>query len=126
MVDRGLVFTDCEFKSADAELRPVWILEVRDKTGKYQYSKRLLWIDKEFYYVQMTEMYDKKGNLWRAWWDDVRYWSPRTGIGLWRGVTIWDPINRHLTFIQMDVDFEESRTGTKAQYFDIETLRTYK
>ena len=126
MVDRGLVFTDCEFKSADVELRPVWILEMRDKTGKYQYSKRLLWIDKEFYYVQMTEMYDKKGNLWRAWWDDVRYWNPRSGNSLWRGVTLWDPINRHLTFLQMDVDFEESRTGTKAQYFDIETLRTYK
>jgi hypothetical protein len=126
MVDRGLVFTDCEYKSVDVELRPVWILEMRDKTGKYQYSKRVLWIDKEWYYIQDTDMYDKKGNLWRTWWDDVRFWNPQTGIAMWRGVGIWDPINRHHTYLQMNVNFEEARKGTKAQYFDIETLRTYK
>ena len=48
------VMTDdqCNWASIEVELRPVWVLEITDKTGKYQYSKRRSYIDKEMYFAQ--------------------------------------------------------------------------
>jgi len=129
--ERGMVgdgFTvggDGNFAEIDMELRPVWILEITDKTGNYVYSKRIEYIDKDWWYMQEQQSFDRQGRMWRDW-TDARYWDPRTGEGMWRNVLIWDPINKHATTLRMNVDFDQAKHGTKQEYFDIDTLRTYR
>ena len=126
MVGDGFkVGSDGNFDEVDMELRPVWILEIKDKTGQYVYSKRVEWIDKDWWYMQEQQSFDRQGRMWRDW-TDARYWDPRSGEAMWRNVMIWDPINKHATTIRMNVDFEQAKVGTKQEYFDIDTLRTYK
>ncbi|MGJ8669906.1 MAG: DUF1329 domain-containing protein [Oceanococcus sp.] len=113
----------CEIKTIDLELRPVWILEVTDKTGNYIYSKRRIYIDKEFWYAQYQEMYDQEGNLWRVI-DDSRDMVPATGLWMWRNYTHWNVISKRFNRIEMFSDWsiiDENMSGL----FDIDVLRDY-
>lgn len=128
--ERGMVgdqfkIENCQFSDMDMEIRPVYIVHQKDKTGKYVYAQRRMWIDKDWWYMQEEQRFDRKGEMWRDW-IDVRYWDPRTGEAMWRNVIIWDPINKHGTLIRMNVDFQQALVGTKKQYFDIESLRNYQ
>ena len=113
----------CEIEWIDLELRPVWILEVIDKTGNYIYSKRRLYIDKEFWYAQYQEMYDQEGNLWRMI-DDSRDMVPETGLWMWRNYVHWNVISKRYNRIEMTADWDvldEDMSGL----FDIDVLRDY-
>ena len=116
--------SDCRISSIEMELRPVWILDVTDKTGKYVYGKRRLYIDKEFYYVQHQEMYDARGNLMRVL-DDARDWDPKTGLGMWRNYVVWNVISKRSNIMEMTSQWdvlEEDMSGL----FDIDLLRDYR
>lgn len=115
----------CNVKRAELELRPVWILELDDKAGNYQYSKRRLYIDKENYYMQHEEMFDRRGNLWRVW-DDVRDFDPRTGKAMWKQVFVWNVIANRLTHLAMDSSWETISSEPTASTFDIDQLRDYR
>jgi hypothetical protein len=128
--ERGMVsdqfkMSNCTFDDVEMEIRPVYRLHLKDKSGKYVYSERRIWIDKDWWYMQEEHRYDAQGRMWRNW-IDVRYWDPRTGEAMWRNVIITDPINRHGTIIKMNVDFTQAMTGTKQEYFDIESLKSYQ
>ena len=115
--------SNCELESIDLELRPVWVLEVTDKTGNYIYSKRRLYIDKEFWYAQYQEMYDGKGNLWRII-DDSRDMIPEKGLWMWRNYVHWNIISQRYNRIEMHADWsimDEDMSGL----FDIEVLRDF-
>ena len=48
--------------------RPVWVLELiptPERTKKSEYSKVMLWIDKERYVVLRQDLYDRNGNLFK-------------------------------------------------------------
>ena len=49
-------------------LRRAWVVEGTPThyPGKYPYSKRILYIDKEFFGIGLQELYDPKGALWKA------------------------------------------------------------
>jgi len=116
--------SSCQITSIEMELRPVWILEVTDKTGKYVYGKRRLYIDKEFYYVQHQEMYDARGNLMRVL-DDARDWNPETGLAMWRNYVVWNIISNRSNIMEMSSRWEvldEDMSGL----FDIDLLRDYR
>ena len=49
------------------EMRDVWVLEGTSKQAQYAYGKRVLFIDKETYYIPYTDIYDKAGELWKIW-----------------------------------------------------------
>ena len=115
--------SQCEIEWIDLELRPVWILEVIDKSGNYIYSKRRLYIDKEFWYAQYQEMYDQEGNLWRII-DDARDMVPETGLWMWRNYVHWNVISKRYNRIEMTADWnvlDEDMSGL----FDIDVLRDY-
>ncbi len=57
---------DWAFES-DWEKRDVWIVEGRSKVDEYSYSKRVLYIDKDLYVIPYSDMYDRRGELWKAW-----------------------------------------------------------
>jgi hypothetical protein len=49
------------------EERDVWVLEGVAKQPQYAYGKRVLFIDKETYFVAYSDIYDKAGQLWKIW-----------------------------------------------------------
>ncbi len=115
----------CEIKRIELELRPVWVIEVTDKTGQYLYSKRRIYVDKEYYYTNYQEMYDRRGNLFRLW-DDVRDFKPSTGQALWKSILNWNPISNRLTRIDIDSSWDHLEKGLDPSLFDIEELRDYR
>ena len=115
----------CHVSKVELELRPVWILEIDDKKGDYQYSKRRIYIDKENYYLQHEEMYDRRGNLWRVW-DDVRDFDPKTGQAMWKTVLEWNPISHRLTHLSMESSWDTVHKEPSATTFDIDLLRDYR
>lgn len=114
----------CQIDRMELELRPVWILEVTDKTGNYMYSKRRMYVDKELYYVVYQEMYDQRGNLWRVL-DDARDWEPDTGLGMWENYVIWNAISKRWNYLNMDSDWKNYSKDISSQ-FDIDVLRDYR
>ncbi len=49
------------------EPRDVYVLEGVSKAPQYAYGKRVLYIDKETYYIAYSDIYDKAGQLWKVW-----------------------------------------------------------
>ncbi|MFN8641141.1 MAG: DUF1329 domain-containing protein [Candidatus Binatia bacterium] len=49
------------------EPRDVWVVEGTAKQAQYAYGKRVLFIDKETYYIAYSDIYDKAGQLWKVW-----------------------------------------------------------
>lgn len=49
------------------EPRSVWIIEATSKFPQYAYGKRLLYIDKETFLIPHSDIYDRAGELWKAW-----------------------------------------------------------
>ncbi|MCW0182649.1 DUF1329 domain-containing protein [Zavarzinia sp.] len=112
---------ECELDTIDLELRPVWILDVTDKTGNYVYGRRRLYIDKEFHYAQYQEMYDQRGNLWRVL-DDALDFDPKSGLWMARNYVLWNVIGKRYNRITMTADW--SILGLDmARFLDIERLR---
>lgn len=115
----------CAVDTVELELRPVWILEITDKTGKYIYSKRKIYLDKEFYYPVANEFYDARGNLMRVWYDS-RDWTPQTGQAQWRQVAIWNVISKRVTWLTMDSRWQDLERNPTPSLFDVDQLRDYK
>jgi len=115
----------CAVNRVELELRPVWIVEITDKTGQYVYSKRRLYIDKEFYYTVATESYDGRGNLMRVWYDS-RDWAPQSGLAQWRQVAIWNVVAHRMTWLTMDSRWTDLDKHPTPKTFDIDQLRDFK
>lgn len=51
------------------EKRPVWVVEgiPTGFGGQYAFSKRVVYIDKEYFNGSFSEMYDQGGELWKVW-----------------------------------------------------------
>jgi hypothetical protein len=49
------------------EPRKVWVIEATSKFNNYAYGKRVLYIDQEAYLIPHSDIYDKAGELWKAW-----------------------------------------------------------
>jgi len=54
------------------EPRDVYVLEGRSRLPGYAYSKRVIYLDRESYVIAYTELYDQRGELWKAW---VNQWK---------------------------------------------------
>ncbi|RMD84923.1 MAG: DUF1329 domain-containing protein [Candidatus Dadabacteria bacterium] len=65
--DGGMTF--CEVW----ELRPsVYVIEGRPKAPGYAYSKRVIYVDKETYFVVYSDLYDQGGELWKVVMQSIR------------------------------------------------------
>ena len=109
----------CQPQSVDLELRPVWILDIIDKTGTYQYKKQRLYIDKELYYTQYKEMYDRTGKLLRVW-DDARAFNPSTGKSGWVNAIVANVNAKRVSYLTMNT---VSTSDMNDSLFDIDQLR---
>ena len=105
----------------DMELRPTWVYEITDLSETYQYSVKRVHVDKETYYSQYLEMFDRNGDIWRIW-DDTRDWEPTTGRYMWRSAIIANVRDERATIITVDSAWEKLDTMTNA-IFNIDQLR---
>jgi Protein of unknown function (DUF1329) len=55
------------------EKRKVFVLEGVSKLPQYAYGKRVLFIDKETYGIPYSDIYDRSGELWKIWINDVSF-----------------------------------------------------
>lgn len=65
------------------EKRRVWVVEATPSgySGPYAYSKRVLYIDREFFFPLIAESYDRRGELWKTIVHGVSYTKkPYTGF----------------------------------------------
>ena len=51
----------------------VYVVEGVSKLPQYAYSKRVLFIDKDVFAIPYSDMYDKAGQLWKIWINNVKY-----------------------------------------------------
>jgi len=55
------------------EMRPkVYIIEGTAKVPNYAYSKRILFMDRETYFIPYTDLYDRNGELWKTVIQNIR------------------------------------------------------
>ncbi len=52
---------------------PVYVVEGVSKLPQYAYSKRVLFIDKDIFGIPYSDMYDKAGELWKIWINNVEF-----------------------------------------------------
>ena len=65
--DGGMTY--CE----DWEMRPeVYIIEGKPKVPSYAYSKRVIFLDKETYFILYADMYDHNSELWKSVIQNIR------------------------------------------------------
>ena len=55
------------------EKRKVYVIEGTSKLPQYAYSKRVLFIDKETWGIPYSDIYDRSGELWKIWINDVSF-----------------------------------------------------
>ena len=55
------------------EKRKVYVIEGTSKLPQYAYSKRILYIDKETWGIPYSDIYDRSGELWKIWINDVSF-----------------------------------------------------
>ena len=55
------------------EKRKVYVIEGTSKLPQYAYSKRVLFIDKEYWGIPFSDIYDRSGELWKLWINDVSF-----------------------------------------------------
>jgi hypothetical protein len=55
------------------EKRTVYVIEGTSKLPQYAYSKRVLFIDKETWGIPYSDIYDRSGELWKIWINDVGF-----------------------------------------------------
>ena len=49
------------------EKRKVYVIEGVSKLPQYAYGKRVIYVDKEAWAVPFSDMYDRRGELWKVW-----------------------------------------------------------
>ncbi len=59
----GADFTFCD----NWEKRKVYVIEGTSRLPQYAYGKRILYIDAEAWVVLHSDIYDKRGELWKVW-----------------------------------------------------------
>jgi hypothetical protein len=55
------------------EKRKVYVVEGTSKLPQYAYSKRVLFIDEESWGIPYSDIYDRSGELWKIWINDVSF-----------------------------------------------------
>jgi hypothetical protein len=62
-----MAFIPCDI---NWEKRPVWVVEgIPTAYSQYSYSKRILYVDKDYWHMNFSEMYDSGGEHWKTWWN---------------------------------------------------------
>ena len=65
-----------EFETTDC-----WIVEITPKDKRYPQSRKTVWVDKNRYWCIYAQMYDKKGDFWKGFWNGSQSRPLKTPYG---------------------------------------------
>jgi hypothetical protein len=83
------------------ERRPVIVVELTQLNKSYVYSKRVIYFDKETFMLYNSENYDRKGRLYRVWFNPYGFVPEFGDFNHTGGVQCWrDYIDIHSTMRQ--------------------------
>jgi len=86
--------TTLEYGNVKLERRPMYVIELTEKDPNYVYSKRVLYLDQETFQLYFSEMYDKKGRLYRSIMYAYRFF-PKMGMITYSNSWMRDHIDLH-------------------------------
>ncbi|MFO7964949.1 MAG: DUF1329 domain-containing protein [Desulfobacterales bacterium] len=48
---------------------PCYVIEIRSKDPRYPQDRKIVWLDKTRFFVLYAQMFDKKGEFWKGFWN---------------------------------------------------------
>ncbi len=97
------------------EKRKVYVIEGVSKLPQYAYGKRVIYVDKETYYVAFSDIYDRSGQLWKVW---VNQWAFKKRASPSYGITYEDemPYQPSITMVDMQLNHATKAALPSAKY----------
>jgi len=87
------------------EKRKVYVVEGISKLPQYAYSKRVLFIDKEFWGIPFSDIYDRSGELWKIWINNVSF---RKSVPGTNAITYEDEMPFAPAIVMVDMQLEHA------------------
>src|SRR5690242_20533088 len=87
------------------EKRKMYVVEGVSKLPQYAYSKRVLFIDKEGWIIPFTDIYDRSGELWKIWINDLSFRNSVRGSG---AITYPDEMGFVPSIVMVDMQLEHA------------------
>jgi hypothetical protein len=87
------------------EKRKVYVIEGVSKLPQYAYSKRVLFIDKETWGIPFSDIYDRSGELWKIWINDVSF---RKSVPGSNAITYEDEMPFAPAIVMVDLQLEHA------------------
>jgi hypothetical protein len=87
------------------EKRKVYVIEGASKMPQYAYSKRVLFIDKESWGIIFSDIYDRSGELWKVWINDVSF---RKSVPGTNAITYEDEMPFAPAIVMVDLQLEHA------------------
>ena len=102
------------------EKRKVYIVEAVSQLPQYAYGKRVIFVDKEGWFIPNSDIYDKAGQLWKIWINDFKVAKqPYAGApvdGQYPFDMLWTP-----SIIMADIQLDHAtRAALPSQRFERE------
>jgi hypothetical protein len=97
------------------EKRKAYVLEGVSKLPQYAYGKRLLFVDKETYYIAYSDIFDRSGQLWKVWvnqWSFKKRATPSYGIEYESDM----PFQPSITMVDMQLSHATKAALPSAKY----------
>jgi hypothetical protein len=97
------------------EKRKVYVIEGVSKLPQYAYGKRVIFLDKETYYIAYSDIYDRSGQLWKVW---VNEWSFKKRATPSYGITYEDemPYQPSITMVDMQLSHATKAALPSSKY----------
>jgi hypothetical protein len=97
------------------EKRKVYVVEGEAKLPQYAYGKRLIFLDKETYYIPYTDIFDRAGQLWKVW---INQWSFKRRASSSYGDEYADemPFQPSITMVDMQLNHATKAALPSAKY----------
>ena len=105
-----------DFIFCDAwEKRQAYVVEGVPKLPQYAYGKRILFIDKETYYIAFSDIFDRSGQLWKVWVNQYGFKKRATSS---YGDTYPDemPFNPSITMVDLQLNHATKAALPSANY----------
>ena len=97
------------------EKRKAYVIEGVPKLPQYTYGKRLIFIDKETYYIAFSDIFDRSGQLWKVWVNQYAFKKRATAS---YGDEYPDemPFNPSITMVDMQLNHATKAALPSAKY----------
>jgi len=115
------------FREQPHELRDVYVIEGTPKRSRHPYSKRVMYIDTEWFDTPQVDTYDNKGELWKILFQSTCY-DPDHQMLNWPFANAVDVQNSHCTPVLYKIainDDTEKLGGITPEEFSTSTLKKY-